>query len=321
MHEFTYEGVIRHIASLTPTASLSMREAAGFSTKSSISHTFILDTRHDKILGTRVDKFSALASAPGTYLKLYQELAGVGPLGGDAKFWKGEVEAKAGFGIAEGAVSLEYSLLSFHGSTRCRHYPSQRVPVFFGVSQAPKEPSSLTASSSEDRRQCGVSWRMEWVLEKAVSHLFCFSTTGFTVDFAIADSIGGDAYWSLGASIISDVPKKPSWPVKLHAWVNAGRLEGINRCTSSLSPLLILALVNITHRPILFSRKTALPPKEALEQTKTSLLRYPSVAAGVGLIYRFDPIRVELNFGLPLVSSTGERGKRGIQVGMGLEFL
>ncbi len=67
--------------------------------------------------------------------------------------------------------------------------------------------------------------------------------------------------------------------------------------------------------------ETALPPKEALEQTRTSLLRYPSVAAGVGLIYRFDPIRVEVNFGLPLVSSVGERGKRGIQVGMGLEFL
>lgn len=110
MHEFAYEGVIRHISHLTPTASLSMREAAGFSAKSSISHTFLLDTRQDKILNTRLDRQTALASAPGAYLKLYQELAGVGPLGGDTKFWKGEVEAKTGFGLIEGVVSASINL-------------------------------------------------------------------------------------------------------------------------------------------------------------------------------------------------------------------
>lgn len=114
MHEFTYDGVIRHLASLTPTASLSMREAAGFSSKSSLSHTFVLDTRHDKILSTRLDRMSALASAPGMYFKVYQELAGLGLLGGDAKFYKGEVEAKAGFGVAEGIVRRTPTLLSSH---------------------------------------------------------------------------------------------------------------------------------------------------------------------------------------------------------------
>jgi outer membrane protein insertion porin family len=104
MHEFAYEGVVRHLASLTPSASLSIREAAGFSTKSSISHTFVLDTRQDKVFTTRMDKLTSFTS-PGTYLKLYQELAGIGLLGGDAKFYKGEIEAKSGFGIAKGAVS------------------------------------------------------------------------------------------------------------------------------------------------------------------------------------------------------------------------
>ncbi|KAF9445599.1 hypothetical protein P691DRAFT_805471 [Macrolepiota fuliginosa MF-IS2] len=258
MHEFTYEGVIRHIASLTPTASLSMREAAGFSTKSSISHTFTLDTRHDKILGTRVSKFSALPS-PGTYLKFSQELAGVGPLGGDAKFWKGEIDAKTGFAITEG---LTLSLAARSG-------------LLWGLA-GPK------GTLFPDRFQLGGPTSVRGFMSNAMG-----PREG-------SDSIGGDAYWSLGASVISDIPKRPSWPVKLHAWVNAGRLEGINR---------------------------SLPWSEALEQTKASLLRYPSVAAGVGLIYRFDPIRVELNFGLPLVNSVGERGKRGIQVGMGLEFL
>jgi outer membrane protein insertion porin family len=48
---------------------------------------------------------------------------------------------------------------------------------------------------------------------------------------------------------------------------------------------------------------------------------FPSISAGVGLIYRFDPIRVEVNFGVPLVASKSDDAKRGLQVGMGLEFM
>lgn len=109
MHEFSYEGVTRHLSSLTPTASLSMREAAGFSSKSSLSYTYTMDTRHDKILGTRFDRKTSLASAPGMYLKIHNELAGLGLLGGDAKFYKGEVEAKVGLGVANGLVGLSIS--------------------------------------------------------------------------------------------------------------------------------------------------------------------------------------------------------------------
>ncbi|KXN80814.1 SAM50-like protein SPAC17C9.06 [Leucoagaricus sp. SymC.cos] len=259
IHEFAYEGVVRHLASLTPTASLSIREAAGFSSKSSLSHTYVLDTRHDKVLNTRPDRLSALASAPGTYLKIFQELAGVRGLGGDAKFYKGEVEAKAGFGITEG-VTLSLAA---------------RSGLLWGL-------SGSKGTLFSDRFQLGGST----------------SVRGFMMNGMGPhdgnDSIGGDAYWSLGASIISDIPKKPSWPVKLHTWVNTGRLEGINR---------------------------SLPPKDSLDTLKSSLFKTPSLSAGLGLIYRFDPIRVELNFGMPLVSSAGERGKRGVQVGMGLEFM
>ena len=47
----------------------------------------------------------------------------------------------------------------------------------------------------------------------------------------------------------------------------------------------------------------------------------PSVAAGVGLVYRFDPVRVEINFGVPLVAYKSDGCQRGFQVGIGLEFL
>jgi outer membrane protein insertion porin family len=51
------------------------------------------------------------------------------------------------------------------------------------------------------------------------------------------------------------------------------------------------------------------------------VLSKPSISAGVGLIYRFDPIRVEMNFGVPLVASKSDGARKGLQVGMGVEFL
>ncbi|OBZ77894.1 hypothetical protein A0H81_02056 [Grifola frondosa] len=53
MHEVAYEAVSRHIGNLTPSASISMREAAGQSIKSAVSHSWIRDTRDDKLVGTR----------------------------------------------------------------------------------------------------------------------------------------------------------------------------------------------------------------------------------------------------------------------------
>ena len=61
----------------------------------------------------------------------------------------------------------------------------------------------------------------------------------------------------------------------------------------------------------------ARPLSESIQNT----LSRPSISAGVGLIYRFDPIRVEVNFGVPLVASKSDGSRKGIQVGMGLEFL
>ena len=59
----------------------------------------------------------------------------------------------------------------------------------------------------------------------------------------------------------------------------------------------------------------------SLQENVAACLSRPSVSAGVGLIYSFDPIRVELNFGLPLAARQSDGYRRGLQVGMGLEFL
>ena len=57
-----------------------------------------------------------------------------------------------------------------------------------------------------------------------------FSTVSFrNLLVSLVDSLGGELYWAAGLSLISDFPKKPHWPVKTHLFLNAGRLDNIDR--------------------------------------------------------------------------------------------
>ena len=47
----------------------------------------------------------------------------------------------------------------------------------------------------------------------------------------------------------------------------------------------------------------------------------PSMSAGVGLVYAHPVARFELNFSLPLVIRKGEDGRKGLQFGIGINFL
>jgi outer membrane protein insertion porin family len=47
----------------------------------------------------------------------------------------------------------------------------------------------------------------------------------------------------------------------------------------------------------------------------------PSMSAGVGLVYAHPVARFELNFSLPLVVRKGEEGRKGLQFGIGINFL
>ncbi|KAF8198623.1 surface antigen-domain-containing protein [Pholiota molesta] len=247
-HELAYDAVVRHVAGLTPTASISMREAAGTSTKSALSHTFLFDTRDDKIAATR-----------GVYAKLFTELAGgfsgVG-LGGDARHLKVEGEGQVSRAVGLGGVSMSLAA---------------RGGLLWGLGEGGKTLFS-------DRFQLG-----------GPTSVRSFRVNGLGPRDG-DDSVGGELYYSAGVSVVSNIPTKSHWPVKTHAWLNAGRLDSVDQA-----------------RP--------------LKDTITEALGRPSISAGVGLIYRFDPIRVEVNFGVPLAASGSDGTRRGIQVGMGLEFL
>ncbi|CAE6479486.1 unnamed protein product [Rhizoctonia solani] len=104
------------------------------------------------------------------------------------------------------------------------------------------------------------------------------------------DSVGGDMYWAAGASIIGPLPRKPEWPVKTHLFVNAGRLDTYDTKKSSIM------------------------------QTARSLTT-PSISVGVGLVYMLNPVRVELNFGVPIAASVSDGMRKGVQVGVGMDFL
>ncbi|KAF5369789.1 hypothetical protein D9758_001377 [Tetrapyrgos nigripes] len=217
----------------------SIRESAGQTTKSSISYTFLKDTRDHPTLGTR-----------GYSTKLYHELAG---LGGDASFYKVETENHLSRTLIPG-LSVSLSACS-------------------GLLWSLSRPSLFP-----DRFQIG-----------GPTSLRSFKINGLGPKDG-PDSLGGELYWLAGVSAISDIPKKPDWPIKIHAYLNAGRLDVVDRSSS------------------------------VAENVRRTITK-PSISAGVGLLYMFDPVRVELNFGLPLVASQGDRMRKGIQVGFGLEFL
>jgi len=222
-----------------------MRESAGASLKSSLSHTLLVDTRDDKMAATR-----------GAYVKIYQELAGLA-LGGDVSFYKAEAEGQMSRGIGRG---LSISLAARSG-------------LLWGLGPG--------KTSFSDRFQLGGPTSVRNFRANSMG-----PRDG-------ADSIGGELYYSAGLSVMSDIysPKtgKPL-PLKAHYWVNAGRLDGVDRDVP-------------------------------LKQTVFTSLSRPSISSGVGLVYRLDPVRVELNFGVPLASSRSDGARRGFQVGLGLEFM
>ncbi|KAI0064868.1 hypothetical protein BV25DRAFT_1914028 [Artomyces pyxidatus] len=239
-HEIGYEAVLRHIGSLTPTASISVREAAGHTVKSSIFHSWSLHTRNGTITGTQ-----------GFRAKLRHEFAG---LGGDALFYKVEAEGHA---IREVLSGVHLSLSAAGGILNSLNGPSYM----------------------SDRFQLGGPTSVRMFRANAMG-----PQDG-------ADYVGGDVFWAAGASVISNLPGKAHWPIKTHLFVNAGQLEPLRPSTNTFRDNVLASVSS------------------------------PSISAGVGLIYTFDPIRLEINFGVPIAARKSDGFRRGLQAGMGIEFL
>lgn len=115
------------------------------------------------------------------------------------------------------------------------------------------------------------------------------------------DSVGGDLYLAGGASIFFPVPRLgPEKPLRLQAFVNGGRLVSLQGLDKEKGG-------NINGSVA-----------QAVRGLGNGL---PSIAAGIGLVYAHPVARAELNFCLPIITREGERGRKGLQAGIGLSFL
>ncbi|KAG5520261.1 hypothetical protein PMAC_001340 [Pneumocystis sp. 'macacae'] len=103
------------------------------------------------------------------------------------------------------------------------------------------------------------------------------------------DAVGGDIYVASSTSVITSIPKLKHWPLKFQTFVNT-------------SSLLLLNQGNF---------------KDIISE----LICKPSIAAGIGLIYCHTIARLELNFCLPIATRMSDRARKGIQLGLGVQFM
>lgn len=284
-HEVAYEASLRELGRVTSDASVAVRKmAAAPSIKSALSWTWISESRDSVVLPSR-----------GRRVKAMVEYAG---LGGDAKHVKAEVETSTGrhfsplawlFSSSSSATSAVASPFAEEaGDTTARVDASTLAhsvgyPIYSTLTLRSGLLHSLSSTPTHfsDRFHLGgpTSLRM-----------FRHSSLGPKSAY---DSLGGDAFWSLGLSLLSPIPAKPHWPLMLHTFFNAGQL-------------------------------CQLPPNPLHHQTFSHAckeLAQPSTSLGFGLVYIQGQLRVELNAGLPLTARKGDGLSKGLQLGIGIHFL
>lgn len=116
------------------------------------------------------------------------------------------------------------------------------------------------------------------------------------------DAIGGDVYAAGSANLFFPLPNvEPERPIRLQAFVNGGRLLALKDTTRMDDGGGVQKSVYST-----------------IAQTFDGL---PSTAAGIGIVYAHPVARFELNFSLPLVLRRGEEGRKGLQFGVGINFM
>ncbi|ORX56298.1 hypothetical protein DM01DRAFT_1334774 [Hesseltinella vesiculosa] len=256
-HELGYDCTWRSIDSIAPTASMSIRDQAGHSLKSSLVHTFMRDCRDQTLLPTQ-----------GYYLRTTQELAGVMRLG-NAQFFKTEIDGQFCHSLGGGQLLKDQDQLFIH--------PGYTFSL------------TLRAGLLADLNEKGSTVSDKFLLGGPLS-VRGFKTAGIGPrDYK--DALGGNAYWAAGLSMIAPIPKYESKPFRLHAFVNAG---------------------------------TSVPWAYGSDPGKLaeSLIQSPSTSAGFGLIYQHAGLaRLELNYSIPLTAARGDQIHRGLQFGIGVDFL
>jgi outer membrane protein insertion porin family len=285
-HALAFSTVWRQLTSLATTASPTVRADAGDSLKSSITHTFTRDRRDNPLLPQR-----------GYLLRSITELAGWGPLQGDVCFAKTELEASGALPVPiannkDSGVSLGAGL---------------RVGVLYPLPTGYALTGKAMPSRINDRFQLG-----------GPTDVRGFKIGGLGPHDG-ADAVGGDVFAAGGVSMLVPLPRTAGAdsPLRLQLFANAGRLVAVTpprrRGTSKVE-----GSGDGETAMAMDSRTVFNGVKSAVGELVNGL---PSMAAGVGLVYAHPVARFELNFSLPLALRKGEEGRKGLQVGVGINFL
>lgn len=298
-HELAYEASLRELGRVMGDASVAVRKmAAAPSVKSALSWTWVSESRDSPVLPSR-----------GRKLRSVLEYAG---LGGDAKHVKAELEVSTGRHFspldwlfsstpssapstssspspfleeAKLDTSLPTPTAESSDATTTTPLLSSLYPLYTSLTFRSGLLHPLSTPSSQKPKPTHFSDRFQLGGPTSL-RMFRHSSLGPKSD---ADSLGGDAFWSLGLSCLSPIPRKPHWPLMLHTFVNAGQLCQL--------------------------------PTQGNYWGGLKELTQPSSSVGLGLVYMQGQLRVELNAGVPLTARKGDGMRKGLQLGIGIDFL
>ncbi|KAI6082728.1 outer membrane protein, OMP85 family [Hypoxylon rubiginosum] len=224
----------------------------------------------------------------GYAIKSATELAGWGSLGGDVSFSKSEVEITGAVPIPVPGIRGSSGVSIGGGFRAGLLYP---LPLSFGLNGA--APSRIN-----DRFTLG-----------GPTDVRGFSLGGLGPRDG-GDALGGDLFAAGSVNMLVPLPRiGPDSPFRLQLFANGGRLVAMkNKMKTS----------DATTKQELGAGAVFNGMISAAKDISTGL---PTIAAGVGLVYAHPVARFELNFSLPLVMRRGEDARKGLQVGVGINFL
>ncbi|KAH8649092.1 mitochondrial outer membrane protein [Xylariales sp. PMI_506] len=231
---------------------------------------------------TRDRRDNPMLPQGGYLVKAATELAGWGSLGGDVSFSKSEVE----FG---GALPLLVPGVSVGAGFRAGMlYP---LPTGYRLNGA--KPSRVN-----DRFTLG-----------GPTDVRGFTLGGLGPRDGV-DALGGDVFAAGSVNVLLPIPRAgPDSPLRLQLFANGGRSVAMRNKPKNKEGINGQELDAGT----VWKGMTA--------ATKDLATGLPSLAAGVGLVYAHPVARFELNFSLPLVLRRGEEARKGLSVGVGINFL